>query len=102
MSCRHLRHRRRSPFFFYLRSFVVFFISTIRSKNQRIVLVAKSAENYANYNLFLIIVFLMRHQKLNFLSFNAGSKQIEKSGSRSGKESRNLFGIDFNQKSKYS
>jgi hypothetical protein len=52
--------------------------------------------------LFLIIVFLMRHQKLNFLSFNAGSKQIEKSGSRSGKESRNLFWIDFNQKFKYS
>jgi hypothetical protein len=39
---------------------------------------------------------------MNFLSFYAGLKKIENFGSRSGKESINLFGIDFNQKSKYS
>jgi hypothetical protein len=44
----------------------------------------------------------MLHQKLIFLGSNAGLKKFEKSGSRSDKESRNLFGIDFNQKSKNS
>jgi hypothetical protein len=34
-------------------------------------LLAEGVENYANYNLFLLIAFLMLHQKLNFLSFNA-------------------------------
>jgi hypothetical protein len=38
--------------------------------------------------------------KVDFLGFNAGLKNFEKSGSRSGKESRNLFGLDFNQNQK--